>query len=154
MSIRDEVRALFDELPEDKLQTVRAYLNGLLRPHPLRAENLRSRDQAQKFQMLVEQRFNETRKPGTISFMLGGGSLFPKDGESCGRHSFHYWDDKALVHQTLQFFAGQELEIMERFSRSDDGGTLVYEQEMHSGGRTLRNKIEFPFLNGAKTGNR
>lgn len=146
MSIRDEVRSLLDELPEGKLRTVRAFLDGQLRPRPVRAEHLQVRDQAQKFRMLVEQRFQETRKPGTISAMTGGGSLFPRDGETYGRNSFHYWDDKALVHQTLQFFAGQELEIMERFSRSDDGAKLVYEQETHSGGRTLRNRIEFPFI--------
>jgi len=146
MSIRDEVQSLLDELPEDKLRTVRAFLDGLLRPHPLRAENLQVRDQAQKFRMLVEQRFQETRKPGTISALAGGGSLFPRDGETYGRNSFHYWDDKALVHQTLQYFAGQELEIMERLSRSEDGGKLVYEQEAHSGGRTLRNRIEFPLV--------
>jgi len=146
MSTRDEVQSLLDELPEDKLRTVRAFLDGLLRPHPIRAEHLEFRDQAQKFRTLVEQRFQETRKPGTISAMTGGGSLFPKNGETYGRNSFHYWDDKALVHQTLQFFAGQELEVMERFSRSEDEGKLVYEQEMHSGGRTLRNRIEFPFV--------
>jgi hypothetical protein len=152
MTIRAEVQSLLDELPEDKLHTVRAFLDGLLRPHPIRAEHLQLRDQAQKFRTLVEQRFQETRKPGTITALAGGGSLFPKNGETCGRNSFHYWDDKALVHQTLQFFAGQELEIMERFSRSDDGGKLVYEQETHSGGRTLRNRIEFPFIVAPETG--
>jgi hypothetical protein len=152
MTIRAEVQSLLDELPEDKLHTVRAFLDGLLRPHLLDAENLQVRNQAQKFRMLVEQRFRETHKPGTISAMTTGGSLFPKNGESYGRNSFHYWDDKALVHQTLQFFAGQELEIMERFSRSDNGGKLVYEQETHSGGRTLRNRIEFPFIVAPETG--
>lgn len=29
------------------------------------------------------------------------------EGTPFGRHSFVYWDDKALVHQTLQSFDGQ-----------------------------------------------
>jgi hypothetical protein len=99
---------------------------------------------------MVERRFQETRQSGTISVMTGGGSLFPKDGETYGRNAFHYWDDKALVHQTLQFFAGQELEMMERMSRSDDGATLIYDQELSSGGRTVRNKVEFPFITEGK----
>jgi hypothetical protein len=40
----------------------------------------------------------------------------------------------AQIHQTLTIFEGQELEIMQRVSRSQDGATLVYEQELSSGG--------------------
>ena len=146
MSLRDDLRLLLDQLPEDKLQPTKAFLNGLLSPRMQHSEHERSRDRGREFRKRVEQRFKETRRPGTVSSMIGGGSLFPKDGETYGRNAFHYWDDKALVHQTLQFFAGQELEIMERISRSEDGATLIYEQELHSGGRTVGDKFDFPFL--------
>jgi hypothetical protein len=65
-----------------------------------------------------EQRFRETRKPGTIGAMGGGGSMGMHEGTPFGRQGFSYWDEKALVHQTVQSFDGQELEIMERLSIS------------------------------------
>jgi hypothetical protein len=43
---------------------------------------------------MVEQRFSETRKPGTILALVGGGSVFPKEGRVSGNHSFHYWDEE------------------------------------------------------------
>ena len=146
MDGRDDLHSLLDRLPEEMVRPVRVYLESLLRPRPPRPEIEQSRHRTREFRKMVEQRFQETRKSGTISALVGGGSLFPRDGETYGRNAFHYWDDKALVHQTLQFFAGQELEIMERMSRSDDGGTLVYDQELSSGGRTVRNRVEFPFI--------
>jgi hypothetical protein len=152
MSARDDLHALLDQLPEEMLQPSQVFLESLLRPRPPRPEIERSRDRGRSFRKLVEQRFQETRKPGTISAIVGGGSLFPKDGETYGRNAFHYWDGGALVHQTLQFFAGQELEIMERISRSEDGATLTYDQELSSGGRTLLHKAEFPFIAAEKPG--
>jgi hypothetical protein len=146
MGTRDEIRSLLDQLPEDKLQSALTVLNALLKPHPQPPEAGRARERGRRFRKLVEQQFHSTRKAGTISAMAGGGGLFPKDGETYGRNAFHYRDDKALVHQTLQFFAGQELEIMERMSCSEDGTMLTYEQELSSGGRRLRNKAEFPFI--------
>ena len=143
MDGRDDLHSLLDRLPEEMLQPIRLYLDSLLRPRMPRPEIERSRDRSREFRKLVERRFQETRKSGTISAMVGGGGLFPRDEETYGRNAFHYWDDKALVHQTLQFFAGQELEIMERISRTDDGATLIYDQELSSGGRTIRNKAEF-----------
>jgi hypothetical protein len=150
MAIRDDLHTLLDRLPEETLQPAHAFLNGLLRPHPRRPEVEQARDRGRAFRKLVERQFQEAGKPGTISGMIGGGSPFPQDGETYGRNAFHYWDDKALVHQTLQFFAGQELEMMERISRSDAGTMLSYDQELSSGGRTLRNKAEFPFIVTAK----
>ncbi|MGA8272218.1 MAG: hypothetical protein WB919_11720 [Candidatus Sulfotelmatobacter sp.] len=147
MGIRDELHSLLDQLPEDQLQPARAFLNGLLRPHLQRPEIGQALDRGREFRKQVEQRYRETRKPGTISGMSGGGGLSPKDdGTTYGRNAFHYWDDKALVHQTLQFFTSQELEMMERISCSANGETLTYEQELSSGGRTVRNRAEFPFM--------
>ena len=94
---------------------------------------------------MVERRFRETRKPGTISTLIGGGNVFPREGKAHSSHAFHYWDDKALVHQTLRVFEGQELEAMERISLSDDRTMLVYEQELSSGGLTKKHEERFPF---------
>jgi len=148
MGTRDELHLLLDRIPENELESARLLLNGLLRPRPaLSPDAERARERTHQYKKMVERRFRETRKPGTISALVGGGSVFPKDGQAYGRHGFHYWDDKALVNQTLQIFEGQELEIMERISRSEDGATLVYEQELSSGGLTIRREERFPFCN-------
>jgi len=152
MAIRDEIHSLIDQLPEDQLQNVRPFLAGLLRPRAQSPEIEQARQLTHQYKKMVEQRFRETRKPGTISALVGGGSVFPKEGRVSGDHSFHYWDDKALVHQTLRIFEGQELEIMERVSRSQDGATLVYEQELSSGGLTKRHdeRISFSGFTGTE----
>lgn len=145
MAIRDEIHSLVDQLPEDQLQNARPFLAGLLRPRAPSREVEHARQLTHQYKKMVEQRFRETRKPGTISTLVGGGNMFPREGKEYGNHSFHYWDDKALVHQTLRIFEGQELEIMERMSRSQDGATLLYEQELSSGGLTKRHEERFPF---------
>jgi hypothetical protein len=61
-----------------------------------------------------------------------------------GRQSFHYWDEQALVYQTLQSFEGQEIEIMERLSFYADQTTLVWDLEISSGGHTVRHQDGFP----------
>ena len=99
---------------------------------------------------MVERRFHETRKPGTISALIGGGSVFPREGKAHSNHAFHYWDDKALVNQTLRVFEGQELESMERILLSNDRKMLVYEQELSSGGLTISHQERFPFRDAAE----
>ena len=145
MAIRDEIHSLVDRLPEDQLQNARPFLAGLLRPRAQSPEIEHARQLTHQYKTMVEQRFRETRKPGTISTLLGGGSVFPREGKEYSNHAFHYWDDKALVHQTLRVFEGQELEIMERISLLEDRATLVYEQEVSSGGLTKRHDERFPF---------
>jgi hypothetical protein len=68
-------------------------------------------------------------------------------GTPFGRQSFSYWDEKALVQQTLQSLDGQELEIMERLSISPDRTTLSWALELSSGGRTVNYTEEFPITN-------
>jgi hypothetical protein len=124
MAIRDEIHSLVDQLREDQLQNARPFLAGLPGPRAQSPEIEHAPQLTHQFKKMVEQRFRETRNPGTISALVGGSSVFPKEPRVSGNHSFHHWDDKVLVHQTLRIFEGQELEIMERVSRSQDSATL------------------------------
>jgi hypothetical protein len=54
---------------------------------------------------------------------------------------------KSLVHQTLQWFDGHELEIMERLSLSPDRTKLSCLLELSSGGHTVNYTEEFPITN-------
>ena len=145
MAIRDELHSLLDQLSEDQLRNARPFLAGRLRPRTPSPEIEQARQWTHEYKKMVERRFRETRKPGTISMLIGGGNVSPRQGKSYGNHAFHYWDDKALVHQTLRVFEGQELESMERISLSDDRTALVYEHELSSAGLTKRHEERFPF---------
>ena len=128
--------------PASKCSAISCWFIGATPPSP---EIEHARQLTHEYKKMVERRFRETRKPGTISTLIGGGNVFPREGKAYGNHAFHYWDDRALVHQTLRVFEGQELEAMERISLSDDRTMLVYEQELSSGGLTKKHEERFPF---------
>jgi hypothetical protein len=144
MASRDDLKALIDQLPEPRLEMVRQMLEHHVHPPPPRPEIEHMQRRSREYKKLVEQRFRETRKPGTIGGMVGGGSMGTHEGTPFGRQSFSYWDEKALVHQTLQSFDGQELEIMERLSISPERTKLSCVLELSSGGRTVNYAEEFP----------
>jgi hypothetical protein len=144
MASREELKALIDQLPESRLEPVRNMLEHHVHPPPPRPEIERMQQRSRDYKNRVEQRFRETRKPGTIGGMTGGGSMGMREGVPYGRQGFSYWDDKALVHQTLQSFDGFELEIMERLSISPDRRKLSCVLELSSGGHTVSHTEEFP----------
>ena len=144
VATRDELKALFDQLPEPRLEIVRNMLEHHVHPPEPRPEIEQMQGRSREYKERVEQRFRETRKPGTIGGMAGGGSMGMPQGTPFGRQGFSYWDEKALVHQTLQSFEGQELEIMERLSLSPDRTRLSCVVELSSGGRTVNFTEEFP----------
>lgn len=144
MASRDELKALIDQVPEPGLEAVRRMLEHHVNPPPPRPEIERMQRSSQNYKRAVEQRFRETRKPGTIGSMGGGGISGMHEGTPFGRHGFQYWDDKALINQTLHSFDGQELEVMQQLSLSPDGTKLFCVLELSSGGRMVRHEEEFP----------
>ncbi len=146
MSTRDDIHRLVDQLPDGNLEQVQMMLSAIMNPRPTPPQVAEARARGQEWRKRVEERFRQTRKPGTISGMGGGGGIgFDAGRGSFGNHSFHYWDDKALVYQTIRYFSGQEFEEMERLAVSEDGTQLLYEQEATSGGKTVRHQEAFPF---------
>jgi hypothetical protein len=144
MASRDELKALIDQLPENCLEMVRQMIEHEIHPPAPRPEIERMQQRSRNYRRLVEQRFRETRKPGTIGTMGGTGFSSMHEGVPFGRQGFHYWDDKALVHQSLQSFDGQEIEVMERLSFSPDRTKLLCVVELSSGGLMVRHEEEFP----------
>ena len=149
MSSREELHRLIDQLPDEKLDQVEMMLSSTLNPRPKHPEMEEMHKRAREYRTRVEEQFRRTRKPGTISGMGGGAggggfSSVDKDGGAFSSHSFHYWDDKAIIYQTMRYFSGQQLEQMERLAVSEDGTQLLYEQEITSGGRTARRQEAFP----------
>ncbi len=144
MATPEELKALIDHLPEPRLEAVRKMLEHNIHPSPPRPEIEQMQRRSLKYKERVEQRFRETRKSGTIGRMGGGGNMGIHEGVPYGRHGFSYGDEKALVHQTLQLFDSQELEIMERLSISPDGTRLLCVLELSSGGHKVNYTVEFP----------
>src|SRR5579875_2538591 len=118
MSNREELKALIDQLPEENLFHVEAMLRFHLSPPKPRPEIEALRRRVDEYRSQVLRRFQETRKPGTygIGSMGSAGSFGEYKGRSFGRRSFHYWDDKALVYQSIQHLDGHEIEVVERLS--------------------------------------
>lgn len=145
MPSRDELKSLIDQVPEGRLATVEAMLQAQLRPPtPPPPEMERLRERGREYRQLVEKRYSDIQKPGTIGGMAGGGSFGVHNGTPFGRNSFSYWDGKAMVQQTLQSFDGQDIEIMERFSIDEERTKLTCTIELSSGGRTVRHEEQFP----------
>lgn len=144
VTFRDELKALIDQVPEPGLEAVRRMLEHHVNPPTPRPEMERMQRSSQHYKSAVEQRFRETRKPGTIGSMGGGGISGMHEGTPFGRQGFQYWHDKALVNQTLHSFAGHELEVMQQLSLSPDGTKLSCVLELSSGGRTVRHEENFP----------
>ena len=136
MPTRDELKLLIDQLPEGPLEPVMQMLQHHVNPPVPNPKVIRMQTDGQEYKKLVMRRFHETRKPGTISTGGGGGFAGMHEGTPFGRHSFVYWDEKALVHQTLQSFDGQSVELMNRLAFSEDKAKLSFSLEVSSGGGT------------------
>jgi len=150
MSSHEDLHRLVDQLPEEKVESVRVLLSSVLHPKPRHPQYDGLHARAQEYRKRVEEKFKETKKSGTICGIGGGGgggfSSVTKDGSAYSSHSFHYWDNKAIVFQTMRYFSGQQFEQMERLAVSEDGAELLYEQEISSGGRTARRQEAFPMV--------
>lgn len=144
MVSRDELKFLIDQLPEARLEMVRTLLNHQINPPASNPAIMRMQRRSHDYRRLVEKQFQKTRKPGTIRSLGGSGFLSEHSEVPFGRQGFHYWDGNALVHQSLQYFDRQEIEIMERLRFSPDRTTLICAWDISSGGHTVRHEDAFP----------
>jgi hypothetical protein len=145
MANRDELHQLVEEVPENRVEQVLMMLRHHVHPPEVRPEIEQSRRQLEEFRRQVEGQFRATRKPGTISSMGGSGFVGrAPHGGGFSNKSFHYWDDRAIVYQSLRSYSDQIMESMERLSTTPDDSAFVYEVELSSGGRIVRYREEFP----------
>lgn len=144
MSPRDDLKALIDQLPETWLEAARRMLEHHINPPTQHPQVDRMQRQSHEYRQQVLQQFRDTRKPGTVGGMGGTAGFGSYGGTPFGRQSFHYWDDKALVFQSRQFFDGQSIEFMERLAFSLDRTAFHCSLEISSGGHTVRHEDQFP----------
>jgi hypothetical protein len=84
MASRDDLKALIDQLLEPRLKCFGRCSNTTSTPPPPRPEIEHMQRRSREYKNLVEQRFRETRKPGTI------GGMGTHEGTPFGRQSFSY----------------------------------------------------------------
>jgi hypothetical protein len=76
MSTREELKALIDQLPESRIASVKKLLEHSVNPRRPEPEIERMHQRSQEYRRLVEQRFRQTQKPGTLGAMQVGGVRF------------------------------------------------------------------------------
>jgi len=146
MISREELKSLINQLPESTLEAVKYMLQHHINPPPPNPQHEQIRKRGLEFRARVEGRFRQTRRPGTIGGMGGGGISGKHSGHFYSRNSFDYWDGDALVVQGINSLDGQEIEMMQRYEVSPDRATLSCVTELWSGGRTVRHEDMFPVL--------
>ena len=144
MATREELKALIDQLPESRVESVRKLLEHNVNPRRPDPEMERMHRRSLEYRRLVEERFRQTQKPGTLGATNVAGVRFMREGVGYADQSFDHWDGKARVIQTLNQFDGCAIEVMQRFSISEDRKKLSCAIELSSGGRTVNHTEEFP----------
>jgi hypothetical protein len=144
MPSRDDLKALIDQLPETRMEAVRRLLERHINRPTQNPQVEHSQRRVHEYRQQVLRQFEATRKPGTLGTGGGGGIFGIHEGRGFGSQSFHYWDDQALVFQSLLALDGQTVEFMERLSFSSDGTAFLCSLEVASGGHTVRHEDQFP----------
>jgi hypothetical protein len=141
MPTREELKALIDQIPEDRLDLTARSLQRCVTPpppppppgspgswiKPAPTELTAMMRRSETYKKEVMRRFEESGSPGTLGV---------------GMPRFQYWDHEALVSQELHYFDGRDVEIMVRLSVSDEQ-SLCCAVEVSSGGKTVRHSDEF-----------
>jgi hypothetical protein len=155
MDTREELHIILDDFDDEELFAAEMYLKGILSRRRAAPESdlamERLRERGAEFRKLVERRWREQHlktkaSTGLISGLGGGGGFgFDLHGRPVGKMSYEYSYGGESFVETLRLFAGQEIEIRQRFALSGDGMNLLYEHAAESGGSGKHHQESFPF---------
>jgi hypothetical protein len=154
MSTREDLKALIDQLPEEKLDLAGLSLDSILNPPVPNPRIEQFRQRSEEFQKQLPERLKQLQAGGDPSVvrgfsMAGGhGGLGSEPRQAYGQHSYSWQEERARVTHRLILHAGHEIDIVERLEITVNGRFLRYEQELYSGGRVVKRKEEFPAVEG------
>jgi hypothetical protein len=131
MSLRDELKALLDQLPEPYLPSVESVVQHLL------------------MQNVAEDQLQVPTETGDLGGRDWSGVYH---GVRFGGETFRQFDNGAIVERTLQFVGDHQLETVQRISFSSDGTKLLCSFTVSSGGQKYRHEDEFPTSPREKSG--
>ena len=145
---RDQLSALIEQMPEDKLDMIRMNLESILdppQPNP-RIEQIMRR--SEEFQKQLPERLKQLQagcKPEMVrGFSMGGGFGSMPGGRGDGEHKYSWQEDRAIVTHRMVLYDGYEIDIVDRLKLTEDEKTLVYEQEIYVGDCAVKRREEFP----------
>lgn len=130
MSDRNDLIALIDQLPDDKLSLVLLGVEQILHPPMLdpRIEQIMRR--SEEFSRELPERLKQLQagcKPESIrGFHMGGGfGSGPGMRGGQGEHSYGWWEGITYVTHKMILHAGRELDIIDRIQLTEDEAKLI-----------------------------
>jgi hypothetical protein len=154
MVTREELKALIDRLPEEKLDLAGLSLKSILYPHAPNPRIEQFKQHSEEFQKQLPERLKQLQAGGDPSVVRGFGMIGGTWGsgskrlQAYGQYSYSWQEERAHVTHRLILHAGHEIDIVERLEITADERFLLYEQELYSGGRVVKRKEEFPDAEG------
>lgn len=147
MISRDELKILIDRLPEEKIGLVRNYLEYILDPPVLPTLEMMVR-RADDLESELPERLKQLRAGNSPESIcgLGGGISFGSGPARLKRnveYSMSWEEGRARIKHTLLLHEDHEVDFVDRLQLSDDETTLIYEQEIYFGGRSVNRREEF-----------
>jgi hypothetical protein len=149
MPTRDDLKALIDQMPPEKLDLVRMNLESLLHPPAPNAKVEKAIKRSEEFTKQLPERLKQLQagcKPETIRGFSGGGAFGNGPGFRGGQGhvAYSWWEDITHVTHRFVLHAGRELDIVERLQLTEDETKLIHELELYAEGRVVKRKEEFP----------
>jgi hypothetical protein len=151
MALRDELKILIDQMPDEKLDLVRMNLEDILHPPALNPWVEEIMHRSEEFQKQLPDRLKQLQAgnpPGSVRGFSGGGGFGsgPPPMKGNGAHSYSWQEGRAHVVHTLRLHEDHEIDFVERLQLTEDEKTLVYEQEIYAEGRSVKRREEFPVI--------
>jgi len=142
MANRDELKALIDQMPDERLELVGLNLESILHPPTRNPQMEKMIRRTEEFHQQLPERLkilqagNSPETPhGFYGFGSGSGG------------SYSWQENRAHVTHKMHLYEGHEIDFVDRVELSDDGKTLIYEQEVYAEGRSVTRREEFPVMN-------
>jgi len=143
MPTREELISLINQMPEAKLDLVRVNLESILNPpapNPMMEKMMR---RSEEFRAELPERLKQLQAGNSPEIPRG----FHGYGSGTG-FSYSWQENRAHVTHRVQLHGGHEIDFVDRLELSEDETTLLYEQEIYAGGRSVKRREEFLVAEG------
>lgn len=140
MPTREELKSLIDQMAEEKLDRVRVNLENILNPPAPNPRMEKMMRLSEEFEGQFPERLKQLQAGNSPEIPIPRG--FHEYGSGSG-FSYSWQENRAHVTHSVQPHGGHEIDFVDRLELSDDEMTLIYEQEIYAGGRSVKRREEF-----------
>ena len=139
MPTREELKSLIDQMPEAKFELVRVNLESILNPPRPDPRMEKMQRLSEEFRAQLPERLEQLQAGNSPEIPRG----FYGFGTGTG-FSYSWQENRTHVTHKSQLYGGHVIDIVDRLEVSEDKATLIYEQEIYAGGRSVRRREVFP----------